>query len=407
MSRPAVARVAATLFLPLALVAGACSTSDDGGATGASRSGTGAAPTTSVTTSSVAAAPATADRTVYPGADWATATAAEAGMDQAALDRVAATAQAGGSNCLVVTRAGKLVGEWYWNGTGPDSAQEVYSATKSFTSTLVGMAQADGDLSIGDSASTFLPQWKGSPSEAVTVRNLLSNDSGRHYDFKTDYVEMAAKADDKTAFAVGLGQDAPPGTVWRYNNSAIQTLSGVLRSATGTPVDQFARTRLFEPIGMAASSMKTDRSGNALTFMGVQSTCRDMARYGYLMLRTGNWDGTQIVPASWVQEATGGPSQDLNGNYGYLWWLNRGGDGGAAAQATGQRDGEMGNGGQMAPGAPDDMYFALGLGGQIIAIDPGSETVVVRLGPVGGPAGAPAFGASDAAAVVTQAVTGP
>ena len=80
---------------------------------------------------------------------------------------------------------------------------------------------------------------------------------------------LAAKAEDKTAFAVGLGQDAPPGTVWRYNNSAIQTLSAVLRAATGRSASDLAAERLLAPIGMAHSRMTQDRAGNTLTFMGL------------------------------------------------------------------------------------------------------------------------------------------
>jgi CubicO group peptidase (beta-lactamase class C family) len=383
----------ATCVVALAVLAGGCSDSD------ARSDGRGADRGPAVTSTT-----APTDRGVYPGTQWATTTATEAGMDQAALDRIAADAQAGGSNCLLVTRAGKLVDERYWNGTGADSVQEVWSATKSFTSTLVGMAQADGDLSIDDRASKYIPQWNGTPSESVTVRNLLSNDSGRHYDQKTDYGDMAALAPDKTAFAIGLGQDAPPGTVWRYNNSAIQTLSAVLLAATGRSASDLAADRLLAPIGMTHSRMTQDRAGNALTFMGLQSTCRDMARYGYLMLRRGRWNDTQVVPSAWVDEATR-PSQSLNGNYGYLWWLNRSGDGDAASQAAGAGSGAGGQGRPIAPGAPTDMYFALGLGGQVIAIDPGTDTVVVRLAPTNKPAGATEFRPADVARVATQAVT--
>ncbi len=150
------------------------------------------------TTDSVAAE---AD-TVFPGQDWETVDAAEAGLDQGVLDELAATAETGRSNCLVVTRGGKLVDEWYWSGTDADTSQEVFSATKSFTSVLMGMAADDGDLGVSDTASTWIPQWQGTPSQDVTVEQLLSNTSGRFQDFETDYVEMAAQAPDKTAFAI-------------------------------------------------------------------------------------------------------------------------------------------------------------------------------------------------------------
>ena len=174
-----------------------------------------------------------------PGAAWQKVAPAAVGLDAAKLGQIAALARKGKSNCLVVVRDGKLAGEWYFRGTGPDTAQDVFSATKSVASTLVGIAQDDGDLRIGESASRWIPQWKGTPSQAVTVRDLLSMDSGREWSPLTDYVRLLA-APDRTAFAIGLGQAAAPGTVWAYNNSAVQTLDRVLARATGRNVTAFA-----------------------------------------------------------------------------------------------------------------------------------------------------------------------
>jgi CubicO group peptidase (beta-lactamase class C family) len=337
---------------------------------------------------------------VYPDEAWDTTTAADAGIDQAVLDDLATRAEAAGSNCLLVSRAGRIVGEWYWAG-GPDSPQEVWSASKSFTGTFIGMAVDDGDLEVTDRASEYIPEWKGTPSEEVTVEHLLSNDSGRHYDAATDYGDMAARASDKTAFAIGLGQDAPPGEVWAYNNSAIQTLEAVFESSTGEDMAEFAQQRLFEPLGMADTSLERDQAGNPLAFMGIQSTCRDMARFGYLMLHDGEWDGESIVSKDWVRRSTDS-SQKLNAGYGWLWWVNdhgpQAGDEIAVGEGAGRatRAGEPGN---LVPGAPEDMFFAQGLGGQVVAVDPGTETVVVRLGPSTYPEGTQRFRSADAALV--------
>jgi CubicO group peptidase (beta-lactamase class C family) len=343
--------------------------------------------------------------TVYPGAEWERTDAAAAGFDEAELDEIAAAAEQGGSNCLVVTRQGRIVAEHYWQGTDAGSAQEVFSATKSYASTLVGIAQADGDLDVRDPAADYIPAWVGTPSAEVTVEDLLSNDSGRHWDLATDYRQLPA-APDMDAFAVGLAQAAPPGTVWAYNNAAIQTLDAVIREATGTDTATFAAERLFGPLGMDDSRMTTDQAGNTRVFMGLQSTCEDMARFGYLFLRGGEWDGTEVVPEEWVEAATGAPSQDLNDAYGYLWWLNRRGTVLGPVQASTARPGGDAEDAQLVPGAPEDMYFALGLGNQIIAVDPGSETVVVRLGGAGAPPGAAPFDTAAAARVVTEAYTG-
>jgi hypothetical protein len=106
-----------------------------------------------------------------------------------------------------------------------------------------------------------------------------------------------------------------------------------------------------------------------------------MARFGHLFLHKGQWQGTTVVPAAWVTEATGAPSTPLNAAYGYLWWLNRRGRLANPLQPT---TGETGGGaadGQLVPGAPDDVFWALGLGDQIIAVFPDTDTVAVRLGP--------------------------
>jgi CubicO group peptidase (beta-lactamase class C family) len=380
----------------------ACSSGGSGSSDNASADGGGGA---------AAGETAPAPDLVYPGADWATADAASLGFDQAKLDAIAADAQAGGSNCLLVARKGKVVGEWYWNGTDGAASQEVFSATKSYASTLVGMAQEDGKLAITDKASDYITEWQGTPSEPVTIENLLANDSGRQLSPQIDYTQLPFSP-DMDALAIGLTQEHDPATTWGYNNAAIQTLDAILSRALGTDVASYAQDRLLDPIGMTHSRMTTDRSGNTKLFMGLQSTCPDMARFGYLFLRDGDWDGTQIVPADWVEAATGQPSQDLNSSYGFLWWLNQPGTVLGAGQATGQ-GGASGasEDRQMVRGAPDDMYFALGLGGQIIVIDPGSETVVVRLAPFrglgGGNGGLPNFGVGDAARVVTEALVDP
>ena len=112
---------------------------------------------TAIASSAGATAPA------HPGASWQKVAPAAVGLDAAKLAQIAAQARQGKSNCLVVVRDGKLAGEWYFRGTGPDTTQDVFSATKSFASTLVGIAQDDGDLRIGESASRWIPQWKGTP----------------------------------------------------------------------------------------------------------------------------------------------------------------------------------------------------------------------------------------------------
>jgi CubicO group peptidase (beta-lactamase class C family) len=343
-----------------------------------------------------------------PGPDWETVAPAAVGLDPTVLADLAKTAETGRSNCLLVVRDGKIAGEWYFRGTNANTEQDVFSATKSVTSTLAGIAQDDGDLKITEPASTWIPAWKGTPSAAITVRDLLSNDSGRQWSIDLDYDQLI-RARDKTAFAVGLGQTSQPGQVWAYNNSAIQTLDQVLQGATGQDPAAFAQRRLFGPLGMTHTSMSHDGAGNTEMFTGVHTTCRDLARFGQLALDHGEWHGRQIVSTDWLRAATGTSSTPLNAAYGYLWWLNHQGLVGNPLVATdlSQVGNQTATQGRLVPGAPDDMFWAIGLGNQVVQVDPGTDTVVVRLGIPDASPKPPTFGPGEASRVVTQAVTGP
>jgi CubicO group peptidase (beta-lactamase class C family) len=333
-----------------------------------------------------------------------TAAPASLGVDPDTLDALAAQAEDAGSTCFVVLRRGTVVGEWFWRGATPTSRREVFSVTKSVTSTLVGIAADAGLLDVDQRASDFIAPWQGTDAAPVTIRNLLSNDSGREWSATSDYSTLL-KARDRTAYAVGLPQQHPPGTVWAYNNAAIQTLDAVLASATGQRTSAFAQQRLFGPLGMRHTRMTPTGDGTNLAF-GMQSTCPDLARFGVLFAQDGSFGGQQVVSSAWVKAATGAPSQSLNAAYGFLWWLNREGNlrtpldevNGLGAPVDPEQ-------GRIVPSAPDDLYAALGFGGQVVLVHPASETVVVRLGDPADVRGSSDYSIADAARVVTEALT--
>ena len=334
---------------------------------------------------------------------WTVRTPSSLGLRGRAIKRGAAQAKALDSTCFAVLRKGKLVRDWNWR-QERDVPREVFSITKSVTSTLVGIAIRDGDLRLDDTVSTYVPQWRGTPSASVTVRNLLSNDSGRFWSQQSDYADLLA-ARSRTDYAVGLTQQYAPGSAWAYNNAAIQVLEPVLEKATGMPVAEFARTRLFEPLGMTHSSLITDEIDDAaMVFYGLRSTCLDLARLGSLYVGEGKVDGTRLLDKSYVRRAVGRSSTVHNAAYGLLWWLNREG------RLRGPTDAVDAQGqpltsvtGQIAPFARSDAFAALGFGGQVLLVDPSSKTMVIRLGLPAQP-GAESYDFSKAAHVLVDAL---
>ena len=154
---------------------------------------------------------------------------------------------------------------------------------------------------------------------------------------------------------------------------------------------------------MTSTRMTQDASESSTqAFFGLQSTCPDLERFGRLFAQKGEWDGEQLLPRSWVKDAVGGSSQELNAAYGLLWWVNR--EGPLRDPVDDENPGlppGVDKVGQLVPGAPAGMYAALGFGGQVVLVDPGSGTVVVRLGTlgVGAADGAEPYSVADAAAV--------
>lgn len=345
--------------------------------------------------------------TAVPGATWDRVEPGAVGLDADALDAIADTAEKGRSQCLVVVRDGSIAGEWDFDDAGSTATRNVFSVTKSITSILVGIAQDDGALSVDDPASQWIPEWRDTPASDITIRDLLSMDSGRSWNLLQDYSELIT-AGDQTAFAIGLAQEHPPGEVWAYNNAAVQTLDAVLRAATGDDVAEFADERLFGPLGMTHTSMGHDAAGNTVMYQGAESTCEDLARFGLLLLHQGRWGDDQIVSSEYVAEATGKSSTKMNAAYGWLFWMNHHGPIGnplAASDVSSLSDPDAVVG-ELAPGAPADLFWAIGLGNQLVQVDPGSGTVVVRLGEGEPRPQPPTFGPPEASAVVTDAVVG-
>ncbi|MDX2381619.1 MAG: serine hydrolase [Acidimicrobiia bacterium] len=296
----------------------------------------------------------------------------DAGFSEDQIGEASDVAERANSNCLLIVRDGRIVHEEYNRGTNTATNQEVFSATKTVTALLVGIAQDRGLLSIGDPVSAYIDEWVGTPSEDVTIRDLLTNASGRYHDIPSDYISLIDAA-DRSDFAMSLDQQHEPGTVWAYNNAAIQNLETVLQRATGTDVGGFANEALFSRLGMDAVFGR-DEVGNPTRFFGLDAGCRDMAAFGQLLLDDGLWGDERIVSGDFVDEMTT-PGTSLNAVYGYLTWLN-------AADGWTHPSPSVDTSGAAWPSAPPDAFAAMGFGQQVVLVMPSSDTVVVRLGPL-------------------------
>jgi CubicO group peptidase (beta-lactamase class C family) len=308
----------------------------------------------------------------YPDPDWETATPESQGLDPAMLEAAAEAAEDTHSYCLLVIRHGKLVFERYWQGHDETTPQISWSVAKSHSSATVGVAVANGDLgSLDDSVSEYIPEWQDGEHEAITLRDILSMQSGLEWSVFDDYFVMTQLSQDQSDHAIGLDVDTPPGDHWTYHNGGVQILEPVFRAATGATIEDYAREHLWSKIGVDAT-WRHDPSDNPTAYASVLASCRDHARLPYLYLKGGKWKDEQVVPAAHVAE-TLTPSQPHNQAYGLLWWLN--GHTPAISAMGDPKDG------MLVPFAPADLFGVRGFGNQFVDVIPSLDLLVVRFGP--------------------------
>jgi CubicO group peptidase (beta-lactamase class C family) len=262
-----------------------------------------------------AAPPAVAPKPAEGDGFWQSADPAALGLDQAAISEHLALAKASGADGVLVAYRGKVVSEWY----SPRYRKPVYtmSSAKSITGLLAGLLLGDGKLGLDDPVSRFVPGWTEGLRGRATVRHLLTMTSGLSQDPAPG--QGVGFAADKNASVVRLAPTAEPGSRWDYSNEGVQLLSPILEKAAGMPLQDFARDRLFRPLGMDETRLQVDGTNHAWTYADAETTLRDFARLGELMRNKGQWRGQPVVPEAWV-EASIQPCP-RNANYGYLWWL--------------------------------------------------------------------------------------
>ena len=215
---------------------------------------------------------------------------------------------------LLIARHGRLVFESYFHGYNSKSLHDIRSAGKSFTSTLIGIAIGLGV--IPDVDVTMVPYFNryepiqnlDERKKSITVRDLLMMMSGLDAD-DNDAATLGCednmiKTDDWIRYCLDLPMSEAPGQRWVYAGVNTMLLAGLLESATGKSILDFASDRLFEPLGIDNLLWQTSPQGN-VAGQGFSSICgRDMLKLGQLFLNGGSWHGLQIVSERWVQAAT-------------------------------------------------------------------------------------------------------
>lgn len=201
-------------------------------------------------------------------------------------------------------RHGKVVAEGWWEPYGPELVHTMYSTSKSFTSTAIGFAVADSLLTVEDKVISFFPEFlPDSVSDylaALTVKDLLTMSVGQDPD-----PTLKIPADSlwvKGFFETPVLNE--PGSVFLYNSMATYMLSAIVTRVTGEKVIDYLQPRLFEPLGISGIDWETDPAGYNTGGWGLRLKTEDMAKFGQFLLQKGKWDGKQVLPGEWVEEAT-------------------------------------------------------------------------------------------------------
>lgn len=330
---------------------------------------------------------------LWPVPDWANAPL-PADVDRAAFDLAVTEAfasrdsQLGETRAVLIVQGGRIVFERYGEGFGRDTRLVSWSMAKSITHALVGAAALQGRVAID--APMGSPHWRaGDRRASITWRQWLQMVDGSDYLETAENVAFSGNANmlfgpgrnDVARWAAARPLIHDPGAHWNYSSAATLLVSDALtRAIVPNPRDASDRRAamrawmersLFAPIGMRAV-VEFDPQGAFYGSSLIYATARDFARFGYLYLRDGVWDGVRVLPEGWVDFArTRGPDADAD-IYGAGWWLTP-----SSGQGRPQRS-------LITDNAMADAFSAQGYEGQIIVVVPSKDLVMVRLGLFGG-----------------------
>jgi CubicO group peptidase (beta-lactamase class C family) len=234
----------------------------------------------------------------------------------------------GSMNSFMLVRHGHVVAEGWWAPYDAASPHSLYSLSKSFTSTAVGLAIGEGKLSVDDPVLKFFPEdapaEPGQQLKAMRVSDLLRMSTGQ----QTEPPRTADVPWTKTFLAHPV--PFKPGTHFLYNTSATYMASAIVQKATGETVLDYLKPRLFGPLGIENPTWEASPQGVSAGGYGLSVRTEDIAKFGQLYLRKGKWGDKQLVPEAWVEAATArqtsngsNPDSDWDQGYGYQFWRCR------------------------------------------------------------------------------------
>jgi CubicO group peptidase (beta-lactamase class C family) len=237
-------------------------------------------------------------------------------IDEEALEELRTAAERAHSDAVFIMHDGEPIADWTF-GEEPRPI-ELMSVLKSVVSLGVGNLLMEGQIdSLDQPVHTFYPEWDQGRKRDITLRHLLSHTSGLQ-NVPTTTVEIYPAPDAvRLALAAELWED--PGSAFRYNNKAVNLLSGIIEEASGQPMDRFFDETFFAPLGIEAFRWHYDPSGRPYAMAGLSLHARDLAKFGQLVLDGGVWEGERLVSEAYVEEMLA-QSQPHNPLHGLLWW---------------------------------------------------------------------------------------
>jgi CubicO group peptidase (beta-lactamase class C family) len=258
-------------------------------------------------------------------------------------------------------RHGKVIAEGWWSPYGSDYKHIMFSASKTYTATAIGLAISENRLKITDKVISFFPSsLPDSISEymrELTVQNLLTMSVGQDPEPRA----MGTSGDWITSFL----KSAPifkPGTIFKYNNMATFLLSAIVQQVTGQTVFDYLMPRIFQPLTIRGIDWDLNPQGINLGMIGLRLRTEDLAKFGQLLLQNGVWNGKQLIPKEWIKEAT---SFKIESN-----------DGGANRAPKNLNDWAQGYCYQMWRGRNNSVRLD-GMGGQFVVLFPDKDAVVI------------------------------